>query len=96
MLDKRGLGLAEVTRHGRDGALDKAGNDKADDAADFGRRRVPVRGVDSGRHFAGPCNRWYPVVSANEDGAGRGERTAVDPCVWSAGAVPKERRLRWG
>ena len=51
----------------------------------------------------GVCNRWYPVLLdlhrffiaisravVNHDG---GIGTAPDPLVWSAGALPKRRRL---
>ena len=42
--------------------LDRVGNSAADDAADFGRPRVPVAVVDARRNFAGVCGRWYPVL----------------------------------
>ena len=42
--------------------LDRVGNNAADDAADFGRRRVPVAVFDARRNFAGVCGRWYPVL----------------------------------
>ena len=32
-------------------------------------------------------------VADNEDDSGS---TAIDPCVWSAGAVPKSRKVREG
>ena len=67
-------------------------------AADFGRRRVLVGVIDSRRHFAGLGSFWYVVASSlhrlslavarmavNEDESGE---TAIDPCLWSAGAVP--------
>ena len=38
------------------------GNNAADEAADFGRRRVDHAVVDAGRHFSGVCSRWYPVL----------------------------------
>ena len=47
---------------GRVRDLDRLGNRAADEAADFGRRRVPVRVIDARRNLVGVCNRWYPVV----------------------------------
>ena len=83
--------------------LDRLGNKAADEAADFGRRRVPVRVIDARRNLVGVCNRWYPVVCnlhrffvaiarvvVNHDGGGG---TAPDPLVWSAGSWPKRRRV---
>ena len=73
----------------------------ADEAADFGRRRVPVRVIDARRNLVGVCSRWYPVVChlhrffvaiaravVNHDGGGG---TAPDPLVWSAGSLPKRK-----
>ena len=72
-------------------------------AADFGRRRVSHAVIDARRNLSGVCNRWYPVLLdlhrffiavsravVNHDGS---PGTALDPLVWSAGAVPKRRRL---
>ena len=42
--------------------LDRLGNDGADEAADFGRRRVHWGVVDARRNCAGVCSRWRPVV----------------------------------
>ena len=75
MRDKRPPGLTKVTKvkgHGTGGvvvseqarALDEAGNNRADDAADFGRRSVSVRVMDSRHQFAGLCGLWYPVVAS--------------------------------
>ena len=85
-------------------ALDEAGHDEADDAADFGRRRGPLGVIDSWRHFAGLCSFWYPVlfcslrffiaiarVAVNEGGAGRGEEGCCYPCVWSDGLCLKKK-----
>ena len=82
---------------------DRLGNNAADEAADFGRRRVGDSVIDSRRNLSGVCNRWYPVILdlhrffiaisrgvVNYDG---GPGTAPDPLVWSAGALPKRRRL---
>ena len=88
---------------GRVRELDKFGNDVADDAADFGRRRVGPAVIDARRNLSGVCGRWYPVVLdlhrffiaisravVDHDG---NEGIALDPVVWSAGALPKRRRL---
>ena len=82
---------------------DKLGNDAADEAADFGRRRVRPAVIDARRNLSGVCGRWYPIVLdlhrffiaisravVNHDGLGG---TAPDPLVWSAGAPGKRRRL---
>ena len=73
MLQLRGLGTVKVSKvkgHADDGMvldgrvrdLDRLGNNAADEAADFGRRRVPVHVIDARRNLVGVCNRWYPVV----------------------------------
>ena len=38
------------------------GNDAADGAADFGRRRVSPAVIDARRNLSGVCGRWYPVI----------------------------------
>ena len=81
----------------------KLGNDAANEAADFGRRRVSPAVIDARRNLSGVCGRWYPVVLdlhrffiaisravVNHDGHGG---IAPDPLVWSAGALHKRRRL---
>ena len=88
---------------GRVREVDRLGNNAADEAADFGRRRVSPAVIDARRNLSGVCGRWYPVVLdlhrifiaishavVNHDG---GSGTAPDPLVWSAGALPKRRRL---
>ena len=114
MLQLRGLGTVKVSKvkgHANDGMvldgrvrdLDLLGNRAADEAADFGRRRVPVHVIDARRNFVGVCSRWYPVVRHlhrffvavaravvnHDDGSG----TAPDPLVWSAGSLPKRPRV---
>ena len=42
--------------------LDRLGNKGADEAADFGRGRVPWWVKDARRNFSGVCSRWRPVV----------------------------------
>ena len=103
--------VSKVKGHADDGMvlggrvrdLDRLGNNAADDAADFGRRRVPVHVIDARRNFVSVCSRWYPVVRHlhrffvaiaravvnHDDGCG----TAPDPLVWSAGSLPKRPRV---
>ena len=88
---------------GRLRELDRLGNDAADEAADFGRGMVGNSVIDARRNLSGVCGRWYPVFRdlhrffiaisravVNHDGR---DGTAPDPPVWSAGALPKRRRL---
>ena len=88
---------------GRVREVDRLGDDAADEAADFGRRRVGNAVIDARRNLSRVCSRWYPVVLdlhrffiatsravVSHDG---GDGTAPDPLVWSAGALPKRRRL---
>ena len=114
LLQLRGLDTVRISKvkghadegmvvDGRVRNLDLLGNNAADEAADFGRRRVPVHVIDARRNLVGVCNRWYPVVRhlhrffiaiaravVNLDD-GRG--TAPDPLVWSAGSLPKRPRV---
>ena len=41
---------------------DRFGNCAADDAADFGRRRVSNAVIDARRNLSWVCGRWYPVI----------------------------------
>ena len=88
---------------GRVREVDRLGNDAADEASDFGRRRVSNAVIDARRNLSGVCGRWYPVILdlhrffiaisravVSHDGK---DGTAPDPLVWSAGAHPKRRRL---
>ena len=88
---------------GRVREVDRLGNNAADAAAEFGCRRVSGAVIDARRNLSGVCGRWYPVILdlhrffiaisqavVNHDG---GDGTAPDPLVWSAGALPKRRRL---
>ena len=83
--------------------VDRLGSDAADEAADFGRRRVGNAAIDARRNLSGVCGRWYPVLLdlhrmfiaiswavVIHDGR---DGTALDPLVWSACALPKRRRL---
>ena len=114
MLHQRGLDtvcISKVKGHANDGMVqhgqvrreDKLGNDAADEAAGFGRRRVSNAVIDARRNFSGVCGRWYPVILdfhrffiaisravVNHDGLGG---TAPDPLVWSADSAPKRRRV---
>ena len=88
---------------GRVRELDRLGNDAADDAADFGRRSVGLVVIDACRNLSGVYGRWYLVLLdlhrffigisravVNHDG---NDGTAPDPMVWSAGVLPKRRRI---
>ena len=113
MLDLRGRDTVRVTKvkghadegmvfDGRVRELDKFGNDAADEAADFGRRRVGPAVIDARRNLSGVCGRWNLVLldlhrffiaisrAVVNDGI---DGTAPDPMVWSAGALPKRRRI---
>ena len=91
-----------MVRSGQVREADRLGNCAADEAADFGRRRVGNSVIDARRNLFGVYNRWYPVILdlhrffiaisravVNHDGPG----TVHDHLVWSAGALPKRRRL---
>ena len=92
-----------MVRAGTVRGLDKLGNNGADEAADFGRRRVPWWVIDARRNLSGVCSRWRPVVLVlhrffiaisravvnHDDGAG----TSIGPLVWSAGSALKRRRV---
>ena len=73
MLHLRGLDTVRISKvkghadegmvlDGRVRELDRLGNDAADEAADFGRRRVGNAVIDARRNLSGVCGRWYPVV----------------------------------
>ena len=85
-----------LVRAGAVRSLDKLGNDGADEAADFGRRRVPWWVIDAGRNLSGVCSRWRPVVLVLQRffiAISRGVGTSIDPLVWSTGSDPKKRRV---
>ena len=76
---------------GRAREQDRFGNNAADGAADFDRRRVDFPVIDALRNFAGVCGRWCPVIpvlhrflvalsTAVVDQV-NGARTALDPLV---------------
>ena len=69
-LHLRGLDTVPVTKvkgHADEGAIldgrvrefDRLGNDAADEAADFGRRRVGNAVIDACRNLSGVCGRWF-------------------------------------
>ena len=90
-----------LVRAGTVRGLDKLGTDGADEAADFGRRRVPWWVIDARRNISGVCSRLRPVVLVlhrffiavsravvnHDDGTG----TSIDPLVWSAGGAPDKK-----
>ena len=92
-----------LVRAGRARDLDRLGNNGADEAADFGRGRVPWWIIDSRRNHSGLCALWRPLVLGlhrffiaiaravvNYDGVAG---TSLDPMVWSVGGAPKGRRV---
>ena len=113
MLRNRGLHTVRISKvkghaddsmilHGQVRRDDKLGNDAADEAADFGRRRVSPAVIDARRNLSGVCGRWYPILLdlhrffvaisravVNHDDHGG----TPHPLVWSAGALQKRRRL---
>ena len=114
MLQLRGLGTVKVSKvkgHADDGMvldgcvrdLDRLGNNAADEAADFGRRRVPVMslmlvviwlefvivGILLSVIFIVFFVAIARTVVNHDDGGG----TAPDPLVWSAGSLPKRRKV---
>ena len=70
-------------------ALDLEGSDKADEAADYDGRRVPEGFFDARWYLLGVCSFWSVAFNADDFGG-------TDPCVWSAGLVPKRRRVQEG
>ena len=103
MLHLRGLDTVRITKvkgladegmvlDSRVREVDRIGNDAADEAADFGRRRVGNAVIDARRNLSGVCGRWYPVLLdihrffvaisravVNHDGR---DGTAPDPLVY--------------
>ena len=70
MLHLRGLDTARITKvkgradegmvlDGRVREVDRLANDAADEAADFGRRRVGNLVIDAPRNLSGVCGRRY-------------------------------------
>ena len=89
---------------GRIRELDRIGNNAANEANDFSRRRVGNAVIDARRDLSEDCGRWYPpvlhdlhrffiAISRALVNHGGSDGTALDPFVWSAGALSKRRRL---
>ena len=73
MLNRRGLDTVRISKvkghaddamvlHGQVRRDDRLGNDAADEAADFGRRRVSPAVIDARRNLSGVCGRWYSFI----------------------------------
>ena len=73
MIDLRGSNTVRVNKvkvhadegmvsDGRVRELDRLGNNAANEAADFGRRRVGFAVIDARRNLSGVCGRWYLVL----------------------------------
>ena len=73
MLRLRGLDTVRITKvkghadggmvlDGRVREIDRFGNNSADEAADFARRRGGNAVIDARRNLSAVCGRWYPVV----------------------------------
>ena len=110
MLRLRGVDTYRITKvkghadegmvhDGRVREVDRLGNDAADEAADFGRRRVGNAVIDARRNLSGVCGRWYPVfltfigfslLFLEQWSIMMIGMVAPDPKVWSAGALSKK------
>ena len=95
MLDLRGrntVRVAEVKGHADEGMvwdgrvreLDRLGNNAADEAADFGRRRVGPAVIDARRNLSGVCGRWHPVILDLHRFFIAISRAVVNHVVWHA------------
>ena len=73
MLHLRALDTVRITKvkghadegmvlDGRVREVDRLGNNSADEAADFGCRRVGSAVIDARRNLSGVCGRWYHVI----------------------------------
>ena len=57
--------ISKVKGHADEGRVreqDRVGNNAADEAVDFGRRRVDHAVIDARRNLSGVCSRWNPVL----------------------------------
>ena len=99
----KGQAEEDLVRRGQIRELDREGNNRAGEAADFGRRWFAPHTIYARRNLSGVCERWYPVVRdlhrfliavsravVNDDGAAG---IAPHPLVWSAGSLPEKRRV---
>ena len=111
MKDVQSTKVSEVKGHADDDMVavgrvrfeDRIGNDLADRAADFGRRRVSDLIIDVRRRFFSACSSWYPVVlelhrffiaiarAAVNDDCCAG--VALHPTVWSSGGLARGGRF---
>ena len=92
-----------LVRNGQVRALDRYDNSRADEAADFGRRRVWPDVPDARRNLSGVCRLWCPVVlllhrffiAISRSAVNRDDSSgfSLHPLVWSAGGLPKKRRI---
>ena len=92
-----------LVRGGQVRALDRYGDSRAEEAADFGRRRVWPDVADTRRNLSGVCRRWYLVVlvlhrffiaiSRAVANCDESSGLAPHPLVWSAGGLPKRRPI---
>ena len=62
MLRLQGHADEGMVLDGRVREVDRLGNNAADEAADFGRRRVGNAVIDARRNLSGVCGRWHPVI----------------------------------
>ena len=114
MIHLRGVQSTKVSKvkgHADDGMVavcrvrveDRIGNDLADRAADFGRRRVSDLIIDVRRRFLSVCSSWYPVVlelhrffiaiaraAVNDDGCAGGlaKKRQIRVFLWEFACVP--------
>ena len=96
----KGLADEGLVRSGQVRALDRYGNSRADEAADFGRRRVWPDVADARRSLSGVCRLWYLVVLLLHRFFIAVSRAVVNcddssglALHWSAGGLPKRRRI---
>ena len=94
---------ADLVRRGQVREVDRVGDNRDDEAADFGWRRVGPDVIDARRNLCGGHGRWYPDVRdlqrlfiaisrafVNDVGSAG---TAPHPLVWSAVGLPTRRRV---
>ena len=99
MTEVKGHAEEDMVRRGQVRELDREGKNRADEAADWGRRRVSPHVIDARRNLFGVCERWYPVVRelhrffiavsravVDDDGVAG---IAPHPLVWSAGVLQR-------
>ena len=100
----KGHATEDMVAQGMVRRADLIGNNRADEAADFGRRRQSDRVSKARRTCVQACHFWYPLmlelhcyfiavarIAVNHD---PGTGTAPDPTVWCVGAPAKKARLQ--